>query len=91
MVADNWMKKNPFISSILTILLTALVSLAIVKVQWTHEQNVEYQKILDQKANIEYVDEQNNRQDARIGDKADKSLVESMDKKLDLILREIRN
>lgn len=91
MVADNWMKKNPFISSILTILLTALVSLAIVKVQWTHEQNVEYQKILDQKANIEYVDEQNNKQDARIGDKADKSLVESMDKKLDLILREIRN
>ena len=44
---------------------------------------------INSKSEITYVDSQNAKQDVTIERKADKSLVESMDKKLDLILQKI--
>ena len=51
------------------------------------EQN---EKRLDEKADINYVDKQDQLLKVDIEKKADKSLVESMDKKLDLILNKLR-
>lgn len=91
MVADNWMKKNPFLSLLLGCVLTLLSSFAVLKADWVRSDDKAIIDAISKKADLDYVDKQNLKQDFTISCKADKSLVESMDKKLDLILSKLPN
>lgn len=87
MVADNWMKRNPFISMLITAALTVMCSFVIVKAEWARSDKKEMNEAISKKADITYVDKEINELEFK---KADKSLVESMDHKLDLILRKLK-
>lgn len=90
MTANSWMNRNPFLSMVLTAFLTALCSYAILAAGWSRDDEKERKAAIDKKADVTYVDEQNKRQDTFISGKADRSVVESMDRKLDLILQRLK-
>ena len=61
---------------------------------WRDKGNLneeEHKALRREKASIEYVNKQNSLQDFKIELKADKSLVESMDAKLDIIISKLPN
>lgn len=89
MVADNWVKKNPLISGLIGVALTCICSVAIAKATWSREDKKALQQELNKKVDVGVFDKEINRVDRKIDSKADKSLVESMDKKLDLILEKL--
>ena len=70
MVADNWLKRNPFMGRLLFSAITIIGALIVVKAEWVRNDKIELRNAIEKKA--------------------DKSLVESMDKKLDLILQKLK-
>ena len=90
MVADNWLKRNPFVGRLLFSAITIIGALIVVKAEWVRNDKIELRNAIEKKADKTYVDQENTKQDFYIEKKADKSLVESMDKKLDLILQKLK-
>jgi len=58
MVADNWVKKNPVLSGFVGIALTCICSIGIAKATWTREDKALIQDELKKKADVTYVDRQ---------------------------------
>lgn len=91
---NDWLKDKPMLAWILNLLSSVLVVLlAFWLTGWSSDKasvsdDIESLKL--KKADIEYVDECDNSLDDKIKQKADKSLVESMDSKLDLILQKLK-
>jgi hypothetical protein len=81
------------------IILQSLISVLIIFVGfWAYGwrdsgrlNEMEHKELRDKKASVEYVNRQNFIQDKVIDNKADKSLVESMDDKLDIIINKLSN
>lgn len=88
----GWLKEK-YRELIINFFLSILGMLFIFWITGIRDSDANIKKDIDEikikKAEITYVDSQNAKQDVTIERKADKSLVESMDKKLDLILQKI--
>lgn len=86
----DWLKDNPVLHMIINTFLSVLVLMFMVHYtgasndESTLKKDVENLKI--EKAPYSYVDKMNEKMKKDLESKADKSLVESMDSKLDLIL-----
>lgn len=57
-ISENWMQRNPFLSMLTTIILTALSSFAIVSAEWNRQDKVNISTTIEKKADVEYVDKQ---------------------------------
>jgi hypothetical protein len=91
---DDWLKNKPTLQLLLSGAIT-LVGLLIMFFLTTSADNSksvteDIQTLKVEKATYSYVDSKNGQQDRKIEEKADKSLVESMDSKLDLILTRLK-
>ena len=91
---DDWLKNRPTLQLLLSGAIT-LIGLLIMFFITTGADNSkavseDIQNLKVNKATYSYVDAKNGEQDRVIQDKADKSLVESMDSKLDLILTRLK-
>ena len=86
----DWLKDKPGLAWILNLLSTVLiVFLTFWLTGWGDSRNAVSESIRalqNEKTPYSYVDNQDSKLKSEIDNKADKSLVESMDKKLDLIL-----
>ena len=84
----GWIKEK--YKEILAGWILTLISLLIAfSLNGARDNNKELERKVDKKADKTYVDDQNKLQDQNISKKADLSLVESMDSKLDLILKKL--
>jgi len=92
---DDWLKNRPVLQLILngTISLVCLLIMFFIATSANDKEsnNAEHKSLRNEKASLEYVNKQNSLQDFKIELKADKSLVESMDKKLDIIISKLPN
>lgn len=91
---NDFLKNKPMLAWILNLLSSILIIfIAFWLTGWSaSKQDVsnDIESLKLKKADITYVNSLDEDQEKRINNKADKSLVESMDKKLDLILQKLR-
>lgn len=92
---DDWLKNRPMLQLLLSGTITFIGLLIMFFIATgTNSSNAlldDIEKLKLNKATYPYVDKQNSLQDFKIELKADKSLVESMDAKLDIIISKFPN